>query len=362
MPLRICHLDTERSWRGGEQQLLYLAKGLRAGGDLNVIACRRSSALADRARSEGLELLPVRPWMEWAPLSALGLRRALIRKGIQILHAHTAHAAALGALATLRTGIPLIVSRRVDFHLSKNPFTRWKYRCAAKILAVSAAIRGVLIEDGIPAGKIAVVRSGIDLARITADTGRREELGLPSSGPIVGQIAALAPHKDPFNFLRAMVLLKQRYRDVHGVMVGSGPLQEDVKREITRLDLGKTVLLMGFREDAPRLLHHFDVFVLSSYLEGLGTSILDAMAAGIPVVATRTGGIPEMVEDHVSGLLAPPRDPHALAHAIGEALADIELRGVLKKGGLRTVERFKAASMVEATRSVYEDVMRESSR
>ena len=356
MRLKICHLDTERSWRGGEQQLLYLAEGLRKAGDENVIAARPGSELAKRARDNGFDLLGVRPWTEWSPLCALKLRRALLSGGFHVLHAHTGHAAALGALATVGTRVPLIVARRVDFHLSRNPLTRWKYARAARVLTVSAAIRGVLIEDGVPADKITVVRSGIDPARAAVEPGRRDELGLPGSGPLVGQIAALAPHKDPFNFLRAMALVKQDFRDAHGVMVGTGPLRDRVKREIERLDLGKTVILTGFREDAPRLLKHFDVFVLSSYLEGLGTSILDAMATGIPVVATRTGGIPEMVEDHVSGLLVPPRDHRALARAIIEVLGQRPLRDRVKSAGLRVVERFKIASMVDATRSVYEQV------
>jgi glycosyltransferase involved in cell wall biosynthesis len=260
----------------------------------------------------------------------------------------------------MRTRIPLVVSRRVDFHLSSNPLTRWKYSRASRIIAVSAAIKNVLVEDGVPAGKIAVVRSGVDLNRAQAEPGRRQELGLPGSGPLIGQIAALAPHKDPFNFLRAMVLVRQRYREAHAVMLGDGPLREDVKRELARLDLGKTVLLLGFREDAPRILRHLDVFVLSSYLEGLGTSILDAMAAGVPVVATKTGGIPEMVDHQVSGLLVPPRDPRSLADAICAVLGDRNLGDRLKQGGLKTVERFKSDAMVEATRSIYEEVLRET--
>jgi glycosyltransferase involved in cell wall biosynthesis len=113
---------------------------------------------------------------------------------------------------------------------------------------------------------------------------------------------------------------------------------------------------MGFREDAHLLLRHLDVFVLSSCLEGLGTSVLDAMALGVPVVATRTGGIPEMVEDCVSGLLVPPKDARALAAAVQKVLEDGALREKLKVGGSRTVERFSAQAMVRETRTVYEQV------
>src|SRR5579863_1340878 len=112
MPLKVCHLDTERSWRGGEQQLLYLARGLRAAGDANLIAGRWNSALAERAKAEGFDFLTLDPWSEFAPLTARALRQRLQGGGFDILHAHASHAAALGALASVGTGIPLIVSRR----------------------------------------------------------------------------------------------------------------------------------------------------------------------------------------------------------------------------------------------------------
>lgn len=357
--IKVCHLDTERSWRGGEQQLLYLARGLRAAGDENLIAARTDSPLAERAGADGFRILPIDPMFEWDPLRAAALRKFLLAGGFDLLHAHTAHAAALGALATLGTEIPLIISRRVDFHLSINPLTRWKYRKAAKVLTVSAAIRDVLIEDGITTGRIDVVYSGVDPARLEKNepVGRREEYGLPAAGALVGQVAALAPHKDPINFVRSVAVLKKRHSNISGVMVGTGPLTQQVRAEVDGLGLSNSIHLLGFREDAHRVLRHFDVFVLSSYLEGLGTSILDAMVLGVPVVATRTGGIPEMVEDGVSGLLVPPRDPQALADAVERVLQDAALRDKLRQGGYRTAERFTTGAMVEATRRAYREVL-----
>jgi glycosyltransferase involved in cell wall biosynthesis len=357
--IKVCHLDTERSWRGGEQQLLYLARGLREAGELNLIAARKDSPLAERTGADGFQVLPIDPAFEWDPIRAADLRRALLAGRFDLLHAHTAHAAALGALATLGTTIPLIVSRRVDFHLSMNPLTHWKYRRAAKVLTVSSAIKDVLIQDGIADDLISVVYSGVDPARLEKNEplGRREEYGLPATGALVGQVAALAPHKDPLNFVNAIAALKKSRADVCGVMVGTGPLADQVRSQVDTMGLSNTIHLLGFREDAHRLLRHFDVFVLSSHLEGLGTSILDAMVLGIPVVATRAGGIPEMVEDGVSGLLVPSRDPQALAAAIDRVLQDASLREKLRQGGYKTAERFTTASMVEATRQAYREVL-----
>jgi glycosyltransferase involved in cell wall biosynthesis len=359
MPLKICHLDTELSWRGGEQQLLYLVSGLKAAGDDNVIAVKRGSALAARARADGFKTMILNPRIEWDPAVATALRRELIRGGFQILHTHTAHAAALGALATIGTKIPLVVSRRVDFHSSKNPFTRWKYRRAAKILAVSSAVRETLIQDGIPASQVIVVYDGIDLARLEKDAPlkSRQELGLPVFGPLIGQIAALAPEKDPLNFLQSIALLKKDNPDIRGVMVGVGPMEKEVEREVIRLNLSGTVSLLGFRPDAHRILRHFDVFVFSSATEGLGTSILDALALGVPVVATRAGGIPEIIKEGVSGLLVSPQNPEALAAAVLNVLRDSSLREKFQQEGYKTVQRFGAAAMVEGTRLIYREIL-----
>lgn len=356
--LKICHLDTERSWRGGEQQLLYLAKGLRADGHQNLIVAREGSALSHRARLEGFELGTLHPRFEWDPIAAVILRRLLIHRGCQILHAHSAHAAALGALATLGTELPLIASRRVDFHLSRNPLTRWKYRRAKKVIAVSLAIRDILVSDGLDADHIAVIHDGVDPARLELERPipSRKALGLPESGFLIGQIAALAPHKDPFNFLKAMALLKKTGLDVYGVLVGDGPLKREVFAERERLGLSQTVCLLGFQEKPHFFLRHFDLFVLSSCLEGLGTSILDAFAAGIPVVATRTGGIPEAVEDGVSGLLVPPRDARALAQAMEGLIQNPSRRDLLRQGGLEAVKRFTAQAMVEKTIAIYQKI------
>lgn len=360
MTFKICHLDTEMSWRGGEQQLLYLARGLRAAGDINLIAVRSGSALAARAEGEGFEVLNLKPFFEWDPIAALVLRKKLFRGGYDLLHAHTAHAAALGALATLGTKIPLLISRRVDFHLSPNPLTHWKYRRAAKILAVSLAIQEILIQDGLSQERIAVVHSGIDvdLLQKTALLETRKNLGLPLSGILIGQVAALAPHKDPLNFLQAIAILKQENSDIHGVMVGSGPMEKEVRREIERRNLSKSVSLLGFRRDAHQIIRNLNVCVLSSHLEGLGTSILDAMALGVPVVATRAGGIPEMIDDGVSGLLVSPKNSRELAMAISRVLQNDSLRETLKKGGHEKVKNFDVRSMVESIRATYEQILK----
>jgi glycosyltransferase involved in cell wall biosynthesis len=355
--MKIAHLDTEISWRGGEQQILYLAEALREAGDENLIIARSGSALESKAQQAGFSCFPVSPKMEWDFFEALLIRRRLRGANFDILHAHTAHAAALGALASLRGDIPLIVSRRVDFHLSKNPFSRWKYLRAAKILAVSSAIKQILIQDGISPERIEVLYSGVNLKRFEGDKKSRQDLRLPDSKILIGQIAALSDQKDPLNFVQAMAVLAQKGVDFRVLMAGDGPLKIKVEEEIKRLNLKDIVFVLGFREDALEILRHLDVFVLSSRWEGLGTSILDALAAGVPVVASRTGGIPEMIEEGVSGLLVAPGDPASLARAIERILLDAALRERLIAGGREKVQFFSAQKMAQSTRAVYQRIL-----
>ncbi|MCK4591607.1 MAG: glycosyltransferase, partial [Candidatus Latescibacteria bacterium] len=141
--------------------------------------------------------------------------------------------------------------------------------------------------------------------------------------------------------------------------VGEGKEAGRLRQLTAELDLGDSVIFTGFREDIPRLLSLFDVFVISSYLEGLCTSILDAMAAGVPVVATETGGIPEVVKDEENGILVPPRDPKRLAEGVLRVLNDSNLAQGMVKAGHSTVRRFSAEQMAKKTEEIYRSVLRE---
>jgi glycosyltransferase involved in cell wall biosynthesis len=166
----------------------------------------------------------------------------------------------------------------------------------------------------------------------------------------VGNVAALTGHKDHATLLEAMALLHARLPGVRLVIAGDGELRGALEQKARALGLEGRVVFAGFRPDLDRLLPAFTVFCLSSHLEGLGTSLLDAMAFGLPVVATAAGGIPEAVEDGVSGRLVAPRDPRALADALAEALGDERRRAAWGAAGRRLyLERFTAQRMVEET-------------
>jgi glycosyltransferase involved in cell wall biosynthesis len=227
-------------------------------------------------------------------------------------------------------------------------------------IAASTAIERILRADGIPASRIVTVHEGIDADRIAhiEPASVHEALWLPTQAPVVGNVAALVTHKGHRHLIDAAAILLRDVPDARVVILGDGELRATLEHQVKQLHLEKHVLLPGFREDVLALLKGFDIFVMSSETEGLGTSILDAMACGKPVVGTNTGGIPEVIEDGVTGLLVEPRHPEALAEAITILLRDDGLRTRMGAAGLARVrEHFTVDRMIEATIAVYEQVL-----
>jgi glycosyltransferase involved in cell wall biosynthesis len=226
-------------------------------------------------------------------------------------------------------------------------------------ICASEAIRAMLVADGVPAARTVTVHEGIDLERVAMapPANLHEQLFLPHQAPIVGNVAALVPHKGQRHLIEAAALVVRKVPDARFVIAGEGELRPTLERQIREHRLEKHVLLAGFRPDVLSLHKAFDIFVMSSITEGLGTSLLDAMAAGKPIVATATGGIPEVVVDGDTGILVPARNDAALADAIVRLLKDPALRERMGKAGrARAGQRFSAERMLKETLRVYQRV------
>jgi L-malate glycosyltransferase len=357
-PLRVLHVDSERSWRGGERQVLELMRRQKTRGDEPHLAAPASGALAERAGREGfpVHLVPMRG--SWDLPSVLVLARLHRMLRPQIVHWHAARAHALGAMAALLAPVPArVLSRRVDFPVRRSPGSRLLYALPLEaILAISEGVRDALLASGVQARKIRVVRSGIDLRPFEQPFDRgaaRRSLGLSNGEVLVLQVAALAPHKSQVDLLRSAALALEQNRDLRFWIAGEGDLRDALEAERRSLRLDERVRLLGFRDDVPDLLRAADIFCVSSYLEGLGTSTLDGMAAGLPVVATSVGGIPEIVRHGETGLLVPPRNPEALSAALLELARDPGRRFAMGKQGREAVRSFSADRTEEETREVY---------
>ena len=359
------HVDTARSWRGGQNQVLVTVLGLRAAGHRAMLVAHPDGELRRRA-AEGLEFLPLAPRIEMDLSAAWRLSRAIKRLRPDVVHAHDPHAVAMASLALNMSRqpkrAPLVAARRVDFRLRGNALSRWKYDQVDRFICASDAIRKILLADGLDSSRAVTVHEGIDLGRVAAapPAALHEELWLPHGSPIVGNVAALVPHKGQRHLVEAAALVVREVPDARFVIAGEGELRESLEHQIKSHSLEKHVILAGFRPDVLSLHKAFDIFVMSSVMEGLGTSLLDAMACGKPVVATTAGGMPEVVEDGESGLLVPPRDDRALARAIIRLLKDEPLRQRMGAAGMSLANsRFSAERMVAETLDVYADVVRE---
>jgi glycosyltransferase involved in cell wall biosynthesis len=356
------HIDTAKTWRGGQNQVLLTVLGLRALGHRSMLVAHAAGELRVRAK-EGLDLVPLAPMTEMDLSAAWKLSRLIKQLRPDVIHAHDPHGVAMAALAlSMSTQLdkpPLVAARRVDFHMKGNALSRWKYRQVDCFICASTAIRDMIIADGVPATRVFVVHEGIDLGHVEAapPANLHAELWLPHHAPIVGNVAALVPHKGQRHLIEAAALVLKKIPDARFVIAGEGELREPLERQIRDHHLEKHVFLVGFRPDVLSVHKAFDVFVMSSVTEGLGTSLLDAMACGKPIVATTAGGMPEVVRNGETGLLVPPRDHEAMAAAIAKLLTDEPMRRAMGAAGeARVREHFSAERMVQDTLAVYRRV------
>lgn len=357
------HVSTETGWRGGEQQVQLLTDGLVSRGHKCYVAAPPGSPLLANRSAKGMGV-PQSGAGEFDIFAAHRLAGAVKRLDADLIHAHTSHAHSMAWMASHFSRVPVIVSRRVDFPVSRNFLSRLKYRSAnTHYIAISETVKRVLMEGGIEPERIAVVYSGIDPARFARRMADRDEsaarqYGAEPGEALIANIAALTDHKDQATLLRAAAVLRRSYPSFRLVIAGSGELEHQLKAMCADLGLNDRVLFAGHLKDLSMLYAAADLFVMSSHLEGLCTSILDSMAVGVPVVATRAGGIPEIIEDGVNGLLAPVRDHEALAEKMRQALHEPGLAQRLVEQAHATVERrFVAGRMVEGTEAVYRKVL-----
>lgn len=352
----VLHIDSAKTWRGGQQQVLYLAQKLTDYD--NIIACPPRSPLAERAKVIGLKVLPVEMYGEWDLLAVRKLKKIIRKNSIKIIHLHSSHAHALGLLAAKSAGnCKVILSRRVDFPIKKNILSRLKYSNVDRITAISERVKRVLVADGLSEEKIDVVYSGVDIDRFQNVEANYliAELGSNRDKLIIGNIAALAWHKDHKTLIKAARIVVDEFPQLIFLIAGEGPLRREIEISIKKFNLEEKVKLFGFRQDIPEILSILHLFVLSSSWEGLGTSLLDAFASRVPVVATNVGGIPEIVKDGVNGVLVPPGKPGALAGAIISLLKNRDLARRMAEEGFRLVkEKFSIERMVEQTRKIYD--------
>ncbi len=359
------HVNSSRVWRGGERQTLLLVEGLRSRGHDACIACPPRSPLSSRAQEAQIPTYEVSMRNELDLRGVFGLRRLIGRLQPRVLQLHTGHAHSLGVLARgFRRQPATIVNRRVDYsiHRSGTPgFTRLKYSLGVDLfVAISKAIATVLIEDGVAAERIRVIHSGVPPLPDASGSrdGLRESLAIPTDAIVVGTVGELTAHKGHVHLVAALALLRTRQQPVHLVIVGDGKGAAILEEEARSGGVFDRLHLVGFQHDVAGWLAAFDVFAMPSVEEGLGTSVLDAMRASLPVVASAVGGIPEAILDGECGILVAPGEPSLLAEAIDRLIDDPEsARRLAEAAHQRVEEHFSAEAMIDGTLEVHRELL-----
>jgi len=363
--LSVLEIIESPSWTGAMAQTLALSVGLARRGHRVTLATSPGSILESRAREARLDVITMDLRSELNPVVIGRLVGLIVSRSVDIVHAHRAHAHSVGLIAAALTGRPFVVSRRVA-HRPKDNIGSWvKYRSrfVTRIVAISRAVKDVLVEFGVDPSRVEVVYSGTDPSKYRPGLDRdrvRRELDVPDGAPLVAKIANFYPGwKGHDVFLAAARLVLDRAPDARFLLVGKSTDSEVMRAAVDAAGLAGRVIMAGYRSDIPDVLAAIDVLANSPRArEGLSVAILETLAAGRPVVATRVGGIPEIVRDGETGLLVPPEDPAALAEAVLTLIADRDLAARLGAAGARLVrEGFTFDTMVEGNERVYLDVL-----
>lgn len=370
---RILHLINNFDIGGTERQAVELLKRIDLSRfDVRLAVLRSGGALYDEIRElfpDTLEFPFHTFYGAGARRQILRLRNILIEEGVDILHAHDFYAGVTGVLATRFTSTKIIVGQR-HLKLSDRRIHHWgRYvmnRLADRVLVNAELIRDHVIASGSAgADRVVLVRNGVDAKTAPVDEGQRariharlcRELGLDSKTRLIGVVGNLRPVKGHRYLLGAMVKVLQAYPNVHLLLIGEGPLREEIEEEAQTLKIDSNVHLLGHRTDAADLMPAFEMVALASLHEGMPNVVMEAMTRGVAVVATAVGGIPELVEDGKTGCLVPSRDSGALAEAIIAVLGDDRYRHDLgSKGREFIMAKFSMGLMVEAVERLYEEM------
>jgi len=358
--MKILHISTAHGWRGGEQQLFYLACGLQGKGGENIIAAQPGSPLHEKAADAGIASEEFSSRGEFSISAYFTLAKIIKKHRPDIIHAHDGHAVTYAAFASIisHTKAKKIATRRVDFKVNSS----WKYNLNMdRVVCISDAIRQVCADSGIREQKLLTVHSGIDPDRLQGDYVLKEirkELGLERKNKVLLNVASLTDHKGQCYLLEAILEIAREIDDTRLLIVGEGELENELKLQVQELALEDKVMFLGFRNDIGILLNLCDLFVMSSHLEGLCTSVLDAMANERAVVISDAGGLPETVGNSEAGVVVEAKNSDAFADAAIKLLKDASLREKMGKiGRARILEKFSVENMINGNYKIYQELL-----
>lgn len=353
-------IDLGRDWAGGQSQSFSLAHGMAQRGHDVTFLCRADGELARRLAQHRIHRIEISVGGRLSIPTVARILRHMRETAPQVIHVHDSLSFWLGGLAAKmgRLKAPLVVHKRTDH--APGRFAAFRYRnLAHRIIAISRAAEKALLEASVPQEKVALIYSSVDCEAFEPDDGSletkfRTEMGLSARWPLIGTIGSLVSRKDQSTIIQSAPAILQAYPDTCFIICGSGPLQASLEDQAKRLEVDNRVVFLGEREDVRSLLASLDIFVLPSVAEGLGVSALEAMAMGKPVVASRVGGLAEVVEDGHTGFLIKPQAPDDLAAAVIQLLQDADKRKAFARNArLRAETVFSRKTMLDLTEALY---------
>lgn len=355
--LRTLHIDSEMAWSGGQRQVSGLCSYLRQWGHEVGIVARPGSKLESWTAEESFELFSVDMRSTLSLRSVLHIKSIIAGLKPDVVHMHASRAHVLGAAAAKLAGARVVIAtRRMDDPIKMIwPNTSAYGKWTTALVAISAAVRDVMVNCGVDAAKIHTIPSGTDIERFknaASDPQFRRGLSGDPAWPVVSTAASLAERKGIRFLLEAAHLLKKSGKPVRVVIAGDGEQRGELQQNADRLSVECSFL--GRYSDMPALLASSDIFVMPSLSEGLGVAVLEAMAAGKPVVASAVGGLKESVIDGKTGYLIPPANPQALADALMKLLSNPSLVDQLGSAGqARAAEKYSLENMAKGNESLY---------
>ncbi len=361
--LRVLHLDDGPSWRGGQHQVLLLIHELALRGVKQCLAVQTGSPLAKRAIELPVQVEEFCFRGEFDPFSPARISRISMKFRPNILHAHTSHTH--GLMLRCRKRLPdsirLLSTRRVDFPIGRNWFSRRKYNLPGQqFIAISRAVRKTLLDAGVSENRIDLVHSGVPPLPPERTGSRdqvRRDFGIREHEVAILSIGALTDHKGHRFLVDAAPRVIKAHPNVRFHIMGEGELRGKLQAQIDRLKIQSHFILHGFVPDARLKQKGFDIYASSSHLEGLGTSILDAMLANLPVVASSAGGIGDIIMPDQTGILVKAGDPYALAEGLARMIDNESGHGAMtREARVRVENLFSPCSMAKGTLRVYQKI------
>jgi glycosyltransferase involved in cell wall biosynthesis len=346
----VMHFDTGRGWRGGQDQVFLLVSGLREYGIRQLVVTPAGSSLEDKVRGINVGVKNIDPLNDLDIMEGLRFRSIVKRETPGIVHFHTSRSLGIGSWSLRGLKLKTVATRRVDLPVSRNPLNTAKYRYPDSVVVISDFIKDYFIRIGF--GNVERIYSSVDLARFRFDRG-----GSKGGALNVGMIGAFdLRHKDFISFIRSADMVKKRNtgKKISFLIAGRGRDEDKIEDCVRDMGLQGDVGIVGFVPDIEGFLSSLDILVHTVNFEGLGTVILQAMAAGLPVIGTRVGGIPELVKDGENGFLVEKGDYRDVALKIQYLIDNPELMGKFGEKGRRIVEsKFSSARMTRQYLDLY---------